>query len=97
LKPIILYHLKNLNDPKYQIICADLIKLGVLSVFRECARIQTFSDNHIFYYSNLMAGYKMVGNAVPNDPKYQIICADLIKLGVLSVFLWMQDLNGMVF
>ncbi len=32
---------------------------------RECARIQTFPDNHIFYYENLMAGYKMVGNAVP--------------------------------
>ncbi|MDY6940544.1 MAG: DNA cytosine methyltransferase [Cyanobacteriota bacterium] len=32
---------------------------------RECARIQTFPDEHIFYYNNLMAGYKMVGNAVP--------------------------------
>jgi len=32
---------------------------------RECARIQTFPDDHIFYYNNLMAGYKMVGNAVP--------------------------------
>ena len=32
---------------------------------RECARIQTFPDNHIFYYKNLSAGYKMVGNAVP--------------------------------
>lgn len=32
---------------------------------RECARIQTFPDNHIFYYRNVMAGYKMVGNAVP--------------------------------
>jgi hypothetical protein len=32
-----------------------------------------------------------------NDPKYRIICADLIKLGVLSVFLWMQDLNGVIF
>lgn len=32
---------------------------------RECARIQTFPDDHIFYYQNLMAGYKMVGNAVP--------------------------------
>lgn len=32
---------------------------------RECARIQTFSDEHIFYYDNLMAGYKMIGNAVP--------------------------------
>ena len=32
---------------------------------RECARIQTFPDEHILYYDNLMAGYKMVGNAVP--------------------------------
>jgi DNA (cytosine-5)-methyltransferase 1 len=32
---------------------------------RECARIQTFPDEHIFYYKNLSAGYKMVGNAVP--------------------------------
>ena len=32
---------------------------------RECARIQTFPDTHKFYYKNVMAGYKMVGNAVP--------------------------------
>ena len=32
---------------------------------RECARIQTFPDDYIFYYKNLLAGYKMVGNAVP--------------------------------
>lgn len=32
---------------------------------RECARIQTFPDDYIFYYNNLIAGYKMVGNAVP--------------------------------
>ncbi len=32
---------------------------------RECARVQSFPDNHIFYYKNLTAGYKMVGNAVP--------------------------------
>ena len=32
---------------------------------RECARIQTFPDDYIFYYNNLTAGYKMVGNAVP--------------------------------
>ena len=32
---------------------------------RECARIQSFPDDFIFYYNNLMAGYKMVGNAVP--------------------------------
>lgn len=32
---------------------------------RECARIQTFPDDFIFKYSNLINGYKMVGNAVP--------------------------------
>jgi DNA (cytosine-5)-methyltransferase 1 len=37
---------------------------------RECARVQTFPDNHIFYYNNLMAGYKMVGNAVPCNLAY---------------------------
>lgn len=48
---------------------------------RECARIQTFPDDFIFYYKNLIAGYKMVGNAVPcnlayflaKSIKYQIV------------------------
>lgn len=32
---------------------------------RECARVQTFPDNFIFYYDSISAGYKMIGNAVP--------------------------------
>ena len=32
---------------------------------RECARIQTFPDDFIFYYENVSDGYKMIGNAVP--------------------------------
>ena len=32
---------------------------------RECARIQTFPDDFIFYYTDISDGYKMVGNAVP--------------------------------
>lgn len=32
---------------------------------RECARIQTFPDNFIFYYKDVADGYKMIGNAVP--------------------------------
>jgi DNA (cytosine-5)-methyltransferase 1 len=32
---------------------------------RECARVQTFPDNHLFLYSKVADGYKMVGNAVP--------------------------------
>lgn len=31
---------------------------------RECARIQTFPDEIIFYYRDLADGYKMIGNAV---------------------------------
>jgi DNA (cytosine-5)-methyltransferase 1 len=32
---------------------------------RECARIQTFPDDFIFYYTSVADGYKMIGNAVP--------------------------------
>ena len=32
---------------------------------RECARIQTFPDDFVFYYDSVAAGYKMIGNAVP--------------------------------
>ena len=51
---------------------------------RECARIQTFPDDFVFYYDNVADGYKMIGNAVPvklaealakqimNNLKYQI-------------------------
>ena len=42
---------------------------------RECARIQSFPDEHIFYYKNLVAGYKMVGNAVPPYLGYYLATA----------------------
>jgi len=32
---------------------------------RECARIQTFPDDFIFYYTDIADAYKMIGNAVP--------------------------------
>ena len=46
---------------------------------RECARIQTFPDKHIFYYKNLLAGYKMVGNAVPCKLSY-FLAKQLVKV-----------------
>jgi len=52
---------------------------------RECARIQTFPDTHTFYYKNVMAGYKMVGNAVPSYLGYylaQKIMEDMKSLGL---------------
>ncbi len=39
---------------------------------RECARIQSFPDTHKFIYSDIRAGYKMVGNAVPPNLAYVI-------------------------
>ena len=52
---------------------------------RECARIQTFPDDFSFEYSNVVAGYKMIGNAVPvrmGKVLAQKIYADLAKLKV---------------
>lgn len=49
---------------------------------RECARIQSFPDQHKFYYNNLMAGYKMVGNAVPPYLAYYL--AKSIKTALLN-------------
>jgi DNA (cytosine-5)-methyltransferase 1 len=37
---------------------------------RECARIQTFPDDFIFYYKDLTSAYKMIGNAVPVNLGY---------------------------
>ena len=39
---------------------------------REVARIQTFPDDFIFFYSGLNDGYKMVGNAVPVELAYAV-------------------------
>lgn len=39
---------------------------------RECARLQGFSDDFIFYYNRLDDGYKMIGNAVPVSLAYEI-------------------------
>jgi DNA (cytosine-5)-methyltransferase 1 len=49
---------------------------------RECARIQTFPDDFIFHYSSVVAGYKMIGNAVPVNLAYFL--ADSIKKQLLE-------------
>ena len=43
---------------------SKLAKYRRLSV-RECARVQTFPDDHEFIYARIADGYKMIGNAVP--------------------------------
>ena len=65
--------------PKMQYVSADkrtFVK-GAEHLYRrlsvrECARIQTFPDSFRFVYSNILDGYKMVGNAVPPRLAYQI-------------------------
>ena len=50
---------------------------------RECARVQTFPDDFVFHYKSVVAGYKMIGNAVPvNMAKIlgQKIFKDLSKI-----------------
>jgi len=39
---------------------------------RECARIQNFPDDFIFYYDSLSSAYKMVGNAVPVNLSFHL-------------------------
>jgi DNA (cytosine-5)-methyltransferase 1 len=39
---------------------------------RECARIQSFPDSFHFIYSDILDGYKMVGNAVPPRLAYYL-------------------------
>jgi len=51
---------------------------------RVCARIQTFPDSFQFHYGNVLAGYKMIGNAVPVEMGRILgrkIFADLGKTG----------------
>ena len=55
---------------------------------RECARIQTFPDTFSFEYSSVVAGYKMIGNAVPvrmGKILAQKIYADLDNLKVKKI------------
>ena len=51
---------------------------------RECARIQTFPDDFVFKYDNLINGYKMVGNAVPVNMAYAL--ANKIREDLSCIF-----------
>lgn len=54
---------------------------------REAARVQTFPDDFIFHYRNVLDGYKMIGNAVPVEFARRLalqIRADLSENKALS-------------
>lgn len=52
---------------------------------RECARVQTFPDNFIFYYDNIKDAYKMIGNAVPPRLGNEIAKSIINALNHLSI------------
>lgn len=56
--------MKKVDKNEFVFIEEKIDKYRRLSI-RECARIQTFPDDFIFYYNKLNDGYKMIGNAVP--------------------------------
>lgn len=48
---------------------------------REAARVQTFPDDHVFLYSDVNMGYKMIGNAVPVNLAYHVAMSVRATLG----------------
>ena len=50
---------------------------------RECARIQTFPDNFIFYGTDIRKQYKMIGNAVP--PRLGNVLAKSIRAALANL------------
>ena len=56
---------------------------------RECARIQTFPDNFIFYYKDIADGYKMIGNAVP------VKMAEAIAIKIIADLKELKELEAM--
>lgn len=50
---------------------------------RECARIQTFPDNFIFDCPDILALYKMIGNAVP--PRLGLVLAKAIFAALANI------------
>lgn len=66
---------------------------------RECARIQTFPDDFIFHYDNVVAGYKMIGNAVPvklAEILAREILKDLKRLRIDKRVNYTSTINGNV-
>lgn len=61
--------MKKISQNRHEFI--QDVKYRRLSV-RECARIQGFSDDFIFYYDRVDYGYKMIGNAVPVKLAYEM-------------------------
>jgi DNA (cytosine-5)-methyltransferase 1 len=66
--------MKKVDEDLFKFVEGEEEKYRRLTV-RECARVQTFPDDFIFYYEKLEDGYKMVGNAVPVNLAYEMAIA----------------------
>ncbi len=80
------------KSPKMERISKDVMRfipgkehLYRRLTIRECARIQTFPDDFIFYYDTLNTGYKMIGNAVPVELSYALASKIFKDLTVLKL------------
>ena len=56
--------MQKIKKDKFEFCKKNIEKYRRLSV-RECARIQTFPDDFVFFYNQISDAYKMIGNAVP--------------------------------
>ena len=63
--------MQKIGKDKFKFVDGKETKYRRLTI-RECARLQEFPDDFIFYYKDLNVGYKMVGNAVPVKLAYEI-------------------------
>lgn len=70
------------NNGDWRFIKGEENKYRRLSV-RECARLQSFPDDFVFFYYDIRDGYKMVGNAVP--PKLAYVIALSLREALESI------------
>lgn len=63
---------------------------------RECARIQGFPDDFIFYYTKVETGYKMIGNAVPINLAYELAKAIKESVEVKQKHQYLEKIVGRV-
>lgn len=81
------------NKRGWHFIEGEENKYRRLSV-RECARLQSFPDDFVFYYQDIRDGYKMVGNAVP--PKLACFVADEIKKALFEEDVYSEKASALV-
>ena len=89
------------NTPRMEYVSENVRRFRAGNTYRrltirECARIQSFPDDFIFEYTNILDGYKMVGNAVPPLLAEKLARAFAQQMGLVRntiLFGYYKDLN----